>query len=406
MATNNGYNGTTGEPFYNNVEVVEDYVYRALHTGVILGKEVSASFYGEAHKKSYYFGCSTGGRQGFKEAQDFPEDFDGYVVGAPALALENLTSWSGSFYVETGTTDAPTFVPLSMWPVIHQDILDQCDHLDGYVDGIIEDAALCSNYTLSKSLLCSSGSNSTACLTDVQANTVREIFSPVINNETNSLVYPAMQPGSELLAQYIYYSGSPFSYTTDWYRYVVYNDPTWDPATLSSKDYTAAAKQNSFNVQTWNGDLSAVQNRGAKILQYHGQQDMIITSYNSPRYYEHVSETMGLSPSELDEFYRFFRISGMGHCDGGPGATSIGQNIDYTATLEPEGNVLTAMVRWVEEGVAPDTILGTAYVNESLSTSTNPQIAFQRRHCKYPLRNFYNGTGDPLVPDGWNCIPE
>lgn len=406
VATNNGHNGTGGEAFLNNVEVVEDFAYRALHTGVVLGKEVSAAFYGEAQNKSYYFGCSTGGRQGFKEAQDFPEDFDGYVIGAPALAFENLTSWSGHFFVDTGVMGDPTFVPLSMWPVIHEDILDQCDDLDGYVDGIIEDAALCSNYTLSSSLLCSNTANSTACLTDVQANTVREIFSPVINNETNSLVYPAMQPGSELLAQYIYYAGSDFPYTTDWFRYVVYNDPTWDPATLSSADYTAAAAQNSFNIQTWEGDLSAVQDRGAKILHYHGQQDMIISSYNSPRYYEFVSETMGLDSSELDEFYRFFKISGMGHCDGGPGATSIGQDIDYTATLDPEGNVLTAMVRWVEEGIAPDTILGTAYVNESLSTADDPQIAFQRRHCKYPLRNVYNGTGDPTVPDSWNCVAE
>lgn len=400
VATNNGHNGTSGQAFYNNDEVVEDFAYRALHSGVVLGKEVSKAFYGEEHNKSYYFGCSTGGRQGFKEAQDFPEDFDGLVIGAPALAFENLTAWSGSFYVETGTNNASTFVPLTMWPVIHEDILDQCDDLDGYVDGIIEDPAIC-NYTVSSSLLCSGTANSSACLTDVQANTVREIFSPVINTEDNSLVFPAMQPGTELLAQYIYYAGSAFPYTTDWFRYAVYNDPTWDPATLNSKDYTAAATLNSFNIQTWEGDLSATKDRGSKILHYHGQQDQIITSFNSPRYYEHVSETMGLSPSQLDEFYRFFRIGGMGHCVGGPGATFIGQNIDSSATLEPDGNVLMAMVRWIEEGVAPDTILGTAYVNETQSTG---EIAFQRRHCRYPLRNVYSGSGDPTEPDSWNCV--
>ncbi|KAJ4388656.1 Feruloyl esterase [Gnomoniopsis smithogilvyi] len=399
VATNNGHNGTGGEAFFDNTEVVEDFAYRAMHTGVVVGKEVTQAFYGEAHKKSYYFGCSTGGRQGFKEAQEFPEDFDGLVVGAPALAFPNLTSWSGSFFVDTGTTNASTYVPLNLWAVIHQDILDQCDDLDGYVDGIIEDAGLC-NYTISSSLLCSSGTNSTACLNDVQADTVRKIFSPVINAEDNSLVFPAMQPGSELLAQFIYYGGADFMYTTDWFRYVVYNDPTWDPATLDSADYTAAAKQNPYNIQTFEGDLSAVKDRGSKILHYHGQQDMIITSYNSPRYYEHVSETMGLDSSELDDFYRFFKIGGMYHCTGGPGATFIGQGIDSNATNNPDGNVLTAMVRWVEEGVAPDTILGTAYVNE---TATSGEIAFQRRHCKYPLRTVYSGSGDPTLPDSWTC---
>lgn len=400
VATNNGHNGTSGLAFYNNTEVVEDFAYRAMHTGVVLGKEVSKTFYGQEHKKSYYFSCSTGGRQGFKEAQDFPDDFDGLVVGAPAIAFANLTSWSGSFFVKTGTTNASTFVPLDMWPVIHQDILDQCDGLDGYVDGIIEDAGLC-NYTISSSLICSDGANATACLTDIQANTVREIFSPIINTEDGSLVYPAMQPGSELLAEYIYYTGSAFPYTSDWFRYAVYNDPSWDPATLNSKDYTAAAKENPYNIQTWNGDLSAVKDRGSKILQYHGQQDMIISSYNSPRYYEHVSETMGLNSSELDDFYRFFKIGGMGHCSGGPGATFIGQAIDSNATLSPDGNVLTAMVRWVEEGIAPDTILGTAYVNE---TADSGEIAFQRRHCKYPLRTVYSGSGDPTVADSWTCV--
>lgn len=401
VATNNGHNGTRGQAFYNNTEVVEDFAYRAMHTGVLLGKEISQSFYGQEHNKSYYFGCSTGGRQGFKEAQEFPEDFDGYVIGAPALAFNNLTSWSGSFFIDTGTSDSDTFVPLAMWPVIHQDILNQCDDLDGYVDGIIEDAALCSNYTVSSSLLCSSSANSTSCLTDVQANTVKKIFSPVINTEYNATVFPAMQPGSELIAQYLYYAGSPFSYTEDWFRYVVWNDPSWDAATLSSKDYTAAQVLNPYDISTWNGDLSATKDRGSKILHYHGQQDMIITSYNSPRYYEHVSETMGLDPSQLDEFYRFFKISGMGHCDGGPGATFIGQGGDSNATLSPEGNVLTAVVRWVEEGIAPDTILGTAYVNE---TKDSGEVAFQRRHCKYPLRNVYSGEGDPTTPDSWDCV--
>ncbi|KAF3771135.1 tannase and feruloyl esterase [Cryphonectria parasitica EP155] len=403
VATNNGHNGTSGEAFYDNDEVVEDFAWRALHTGVVFGKEVSQLFYGQEHNKSYYFGCSTGGRQGFKEAQDFPDDFDGWVVGAPALAFANLSSWSGSFFAEEGTTNASTFVPLDMWPVIHDDILDQCDGLDGYVDGIIEDAGIC-HYNVSDAILCSSSSAanaSTACLTDVQANTVRKIFSPVINDEDGSLVFPAMQPGSELEAAYIYYTGSAFIYTSDWYRYAVYDDPTWNPATLSSADYTAASRQNPFNIQTWNGNLSAVQSKGSKILQYHGQQDPIITSYNSPRYYEHVSQTMGLNASQLDDFYRFFRISGMGHCSGGPGATFIGQGITSNATLDPEGNVLTAMVRWVEEGVAPDTILGTAYVNESQATG---EVAFQRRHCRYPYRNEYSGSGDPTDPDSWNCV--
>lgn len=402
VATNNGHNGTRGTAFYNNDDVVEDFAYRALHTGVLLGKDISKAFYGEEHNKSYYLGCSTGGRQGFKEAQDFPDSFDGLVVGAPALAFNNLSSWSGYFFTQTGTQNSSTFVPFDLWPVVHQDILDQCDALDAYVDGIIEDASSC-KYNLSSSLVCSSPdvANATACLTDAQANTVRNIFKDVINDIDGSLVYPAMQPGSELEAEFVYYSGSPFIYTSDWYQFAIYNDPSWDPATLSSQDMSFAAAKNPFNIETWKGDLSAVRDRGSKILHYHGQQDPIITSLNSPRYYENVASTMGQTPAQLDDFYRFFRISGMSHCAGGPGASFIGQKVESTASLDPDQNVLMAMVRWVEEGVAPDTITGTAYVNGDQSTG---EVAFTRRHCRYPTRNVYSGSGDPTSPDSWTCV--
>ena len=52
-----------------------------IHTNVVIGKEITKNFYGEAHTKSYYFGCSTGGRQGLKSVEDFPQDFDGVVAG-------------------------------------------------------------------------------------------------------------------------------------------------------------------------------------------------------------------------------------------------------------------------------------------------------------------------------------
>ncbi|KAG7108822.1 feruloyl esterase B-1 like protein [Verticillium longisporum] len=108
VGTNNGHDGGDGSTF-TQLEVVEDYAYRALHTGVVLGKQVSRTFYGRPHTKSYYLGCSTGGRQGFKEAQSFPDDFDGIVAGAPAFSFNSLTSWSSFFYPLTGPPTADTF---------------------------------------------------------------------------------------------------------------------------------------------------------------------------------------------------------------------------------------------------------------------------------------------------------
>jgi feruloyl esterase len=364
---------------------------------VVVGKQITESFYGKPHTKSYYLGCSTGGRQGFKSAQDFPEDFDGIVAGAPAIAFNNLSAWSGHFLPITGTASDPQFVPTQLWPVIHQDILNQCDALDGYVDGVLEDPMLC-NYT-STNLICSA--NLTAnCLTELQSKTVREIFSPLINTNDGSIIYPRMQPGSEIIASYVIYTGTVFPYTLDYFRYMLYNDPAWDATTISNADYENAYRTNPQDIHTFKGDLSAVRDRGAKILHWHGLMDGIISSDNSPPYYEHVSQTMGLEPAQLDEFYRFFRMSGTGHCSGGDGAHVFGQAKGSAASDSPSENVLMAIVDWVENGNAPESVIGTRYVNDTAAAG----VDYKRAHCKWPSRNVYKGNGDPKAVNSWECV--
>jgi len=136
----------------------------------------------------------------------YPGDFDGIVAGAPALQFNNLSSWSANFYKLTGDVNSTSFIPFSLWPFIYADVLRQCDGLDGAVDGIIEDPELC-NYR-PETLICGA-KNTTAgvnCLTPTQVETVRGIFSPVYGTN-GTLVFPAMQPGSEVNGvQYIYYT--------------------------------------------------------------------------------------------------------------------------------------------------------------------------------------------------------
>lgn len=396
VGTNNGHDGMGGQSFLNNPDVIEDFAYRALHTGVVLGKDISKNFYGRPHTKSYYLGCSTGGRQGWKEVQSFPEDFDGVVAGAPAFAFNNLTSWSCHFLPLTGPVGADTFIPVDMWPAIHQDILDQCDELDGVKDGILESPDWC-DYDPS-GLLCGSGQTS-GCLTTKQLETLRSVYSPLLSVD-GSLVYPRLQPGAELTgASQVYFTGQPF-FAADWWRYAIFNNSAWDPLSLKPKDYVLSSTLNLFNIETWNGDLSAFKKKGGKVLHYHGLMDGIISSDNSPRYYEHVSRTMNLGPAQLDDFYRYFRISGMAHCGGGPGATFIGNTAQSTASLDPHENVLMAIVRWVEEGIAPDAILGTAYINGTKDAG----VDFKRWHCRWPRHNVYKGFGDPKDENSWKCI--
>lgn len=400
VGANNGHNGTSGGAFYNNEDVVIDFAWRSIHTNVVVGKEIVRQFYGQAQDKSYYLGCSTGGREGIKSAQMFPQDFDGIVAGAPAIAFNNLTGWSGHWLLLTGPPGSPGFVTMEQWvTIVAEDVMAQCDGIDGVMDGIIEDPLLCDYRP--ETLICNGPvSNATNCLTPEQALIVRLIFQPLYGNGGH-LVYPRMQPGSELNgAPYIQYNGEPFPYTVDWFRYAVYNNPDWDPTTLGPNDYDAAYTINPGDIESWDGNLEPFRDAGGKLLHYHGQADPIITSDNSPRYYDHVSRTMAAPSSQLDEFYRFFRISGMSHCGGGAGAWMIGQTSAGNATLDPEGNVLMAMVKWVEEGSAPETVTGIKYVNDTESLG----LSFSRRHCRWPYRNTYIG-GDPNSPDSWQCKP-
>lgn len=151
----------------------------------------------------------------------------------------------------------------------------------------------------------------------------------------------------------------------DWFRDTIYNDPNWNPLNLSLQDVAYAQKVDPFNIITFDADLSPFRATGGKLLHYHGLQDFLITSENSERYYELVAQTMSLPPSSLDEFYRYFRISGMGHYSGGPGAWNIGQTALGTWTLDPGDNVLLRVVDWVENGQAPETVRGTKYLNDT-----------------------------------------
>ena len=273
--------------------------------------------------------------------------------------------------------------------------------IDGAADGIVEDPDLC--IFRPEALICpSSASNTSTCITGAQAATVRQMFSDVYG-ENGTFIYPHMQVAPGILeAVYAIYSKAQFPYTADWFKYAVFNDPNFDTNNISPEAWAYAWAKDAGKTNSWQGDLSSFEKQGGKILHYHGQADPIISSTISPLYYDLVSRTMSLPPSSLDDFYRFFRISGMGHCGTGSGATFIGNQAKSLASLDPDQNVLTAMVRWVEEGIAPETITGTKFVNDTPALG----VEFKRAHCRYPYRNVYVGPPGGMGwknPANWNC---
>ncbi|KAG6825406.1 hypothetical protein H0H92_003792 [Tricholoma furcatifolium] len=378
IASNNGHDGVDGSVFYHNDEIINDFAHRAVHVQTVIGKQIVDAYYGYPHHHSYYLGCSTGGRQGVQAALRYPDDFNGIVAGAPATNWNRLLGWAAMLARYVGAPQAdnsPSFIPPALWDIIAREILNQCDGLDGLQDGIITEPDDCDFQP--ETLLCI-GDAKRDCLAQSQIDALTKVYQPLFDAEGEYL-FPRYDPGTEAdgNAQEAM-GGSVISYTNDWYRYTIFNDSSYNFSTFSTDDITLADRINPGGISTFDGDLSQFMDRGGKFLTYHGRRDELIPSGNAKLLYELVSKTLGLS--SLDHFYRLFLIPGMNHCTSGPGAGSFGQlGIPSNVANVSTHNVLLAMVDWVEDGVPPDTIVGTAIDGS------------QRLHCRYPQRSVWNG---------------
>ncbi|KAF8518083.1 tannase and feruloyl esterase-domain-containing protein [Gautieria morchelliformis] len=383
VGSDNGHDGQDGRQFLNNPEVINDFAFRAVHVEAVLGKQIVEAYYGTPHRKAYYLGCSTGGRQATQEALLFPEDFDGLVAGSPATDFNNLGGRQvllGRFIGAPSHT-ADSFIPATLWPVISQEILRQCDGLDGVMDGIITDPDQCAFRP--EALLCSAhASNTSACATAPQVAALRNIYQPIFGTE-GQLLYPRYDPGAESGGNFIdMFSGTIFPIAQDWLDFATFNDTAFSFDNFSVADVEAADAINPGGIATFNGNLSSFMNRGGKILSYHGRQDQLIASDNSLRYYNLISSTLALP--NLDDFYRLFLIPGMDHCQGGPGAWAFGQAGNPSNLVNTSShNILLALVDWVENDEAPKEIIGSV-----------PGVGAQaqRAHCRYPQRSIFNGS--------------
>lgn len=176
----------------------------------------------------------------------------------------------------------------------------------------------------------------------------------------------------------------------------MYNDSTWEPGPEFGLKEIADAEEREKQVPatSFNPNIEAFRKRGGKLLTYHGSRDVLVPQGNSLLYYHLVARTLGLPPSKLDDFYRLFLIPGMSHCFMGPGAWAFGQVPFATWSDSPDSNALLALVDWVENGKAPDTLRGMA-----VDAPSNTTFPTTRLHCKYPARSIWK----PEAND-WVCV--
>ena len=202
--------------YYSNVDLFSNYCfYFSLHTGTVAGKLLTKKFCNKAPAYSYYIGCSLGGRMGVKAAEAFPDDYDGIVAGCPAVDFLHLQGERAMFYPITGPVGSPNFIRPELWTgLIHDEVLKQCDLLDGVKDGIIEVPDRC--HFRPETLKCPSSWYSFGykkeCLNPQQIQQLKKIYAPYTYPD-GTLIFPRMNPGNEEQAVKKFFAGAPFSYS-------------------------------------------------------------------------------------------------------------------------------------------------------------------------------------------------
>lgn len=191
----------------------------------MIAKELVRSFYSEAPKFNYFSGCSTGGRQAFKEVVLYPDDFDGLLAGAPAWWTTHLSTWTIKLALNDLPANAPYHIPAELFPVIEAEVLRQCDTRDGVVDNIITDPYECNFFP--EALLCGPyDENQTECLSAPQIGTLYKIYDAYTDEDQN-FVFPGETLGSEAMWSIKLGGSEPSRLGTDYVRYFLDFGADW-----------------------------------------------------------------------------------------------------------------------------------------------------------------------------------
>ena len=357
-------------------EKVIDFAYRAVHEMTVQGKAIVSAFYGKKPTYSYWVGCSSGGKQGLKEAQRFPDDYDGIVAGAPANFWTHLTAatvWVGLQALK----DPASRIPPNKYAVLHKAAIEACDDLDGIKDGVIDDPRKC--HFDPKVIECKDG-DAPDCLTPAQVETAKKVYGPA-TTKSGRQFFPGLEPGSEMVWGFMMGGREPSRIGSDYYTYILHKDPHWNPHTMNfDKDVPAADKLDNGTINAMDPDLRKFKAHGGKLIMFHGWADALIAPENSVNYYESVVRKMG-GAGKTEDFLRLFMVPGMGHCGGGEGPCNF--------------DALGPLVQWVEHGKAPESILA--------SHSTGGKVDRTRPLCVYPRVAVYKGTGSTDDAANFTC---
>jgi feruloyl esterase len=384
-STDTGHLASQNPPFWmQNMQQIVDYGSRGVHEMTVKSKSIVEAFYGKRPKYSYFNGCSTGGKEGLMEAQRYPEDYDGINVGGSAnfAQIHNRVQyvWNGQV---TFANPAAKLAGATL-TLINNAAVAACDGIDGVLDGVIDDPRAC-NFQPS-SLLCKAGQDPATCLTQTQVTALEKVYQGPRNPRTGEEIYPGLVPGSE--RGWGGHTAGPniFATADQFFKYMVYNNPSWDYRTFNF-DSDLAYTDHNFSplIDAINPDLSAFRKRGGKILFTHLWSSTTHAATRSIEYYEEAAARMHGGDNDHSNMFgktqEFFRLFMVPSANGSKGPDTF----DSLPYLE----------RWVEQGIPPKSILA--------SHKTAGVVDRTRPVCPYPERAVYKGSGSTDDAANFEC---
>ena len=407
-----------------------DFGYNSYDQVTQAAKALIRAYYGRAPERSYFVGCSEGGREGMMMSQRFPEYFDGILACSPGFKLPKAALyghvWDAQAFADvakgSGIYDRngqpflnKTFTDEDLG-LAAQAVLGACDELDGLKDGIIANFPACTADVVWPKLeaLACKGPKRNTCLSPAQITALKKVMGGAKNSK-----------GEMLYADWAWDRGfggkTGEAYNQGWRSWkigayeapansaiivglgsgavsaIFTTPPTAVPAAgsgpvsyllgvdLEQDAGKIYAESGLYTKSSWDfmmasaTDLSRFKSHGGKLVIVHGVSDPVFSINDTINWWNEVNKAnQGLA----GDFVRLFAVPGMNHCGGGPATDQF--------------DAFSALVNWVEKSAAPEKIVAAA-------GPASPWPGRTRPLCPYPAQPRYNGSGSIEDAGNFSC---
>lgn len=414
LSSNAGNRGGGNANFGLDPQARLDYGYQAVGKLTPMAREAIRRVYGKLPDRSYFGGCSNGGRHAMVAASRYAQWYDGILAGAPAftLPLSSIAQlWGAQLYnsVATNPNDHNTAFTLAERQLVAQAVLTRCDALDGVTDGLVQDTTACqAAFDLDRDVPTCPGARDGTCLSADQKTVVASIFRGATTSDGRRVYStfpfdPGLTSSNWALWEFtlpiarsagsvgLIFKAPPEHTTFDARAFALTTpiDTLFEFAFSTSQRHTVPAM--SFMNPPNPTDLRELRNRGGRIMIFHGVADAVFSVDTATNWFRALDAAHGGSAAD---FARVFRVPGMAHCAGGPATDQF--------------DMLTPLVDWVERGIAPAQVVASARgpgnpggVNSEVPGTWAADRS--RPLCPYPQVARYRGTGDVENASSFVC---